>query len=208
MSMSTRWTIGVLVAVAVLVAALALALPGPAPAPPVPAARGGGTQQNLADLRRQADLPPCPAGAGAGPVALRGITLTCAADGSPVAVARMVTGRAVLLNLWAYWCEPCRTELPAIADYQQRVGTAVAVITVHQDPNQAAGLQLLTDLGVRLPTLQDGDRQVAAALRVPNVMPASVLLRADGSVAATLPRAFANADEVAAAVDAKLGLPQ
>jgi hypothetical protein len=58
----------------------------------------------------------------------------------------------------------------------------------------------LAELGVRLPTLQDGRRLVAAALRVANVMPATVVLRPDGSVAHTLPRAFASADEIAAAV--------
>lgn len=53
---------------------------------------------------------------------------------------------------------------------------------------------------MRLPTFQDGDRRIAAALHVPNVMPATVVLRADGTVAAILPRAFTDADEIAAAV--------
>jgi hypothetical protein len=35
---------------------------------------------------------------------------------------------------------------------------------------------------------------------VPNVMPATVVLGSDGSVAQTLPRAFANADEIATAL--------
>jgi hypothetical protein len=53
---------------------------------------------------------------------------------------------------------------------------------------------------VHLPTLQDGRRLVAAALKVPNVMPATVVLRSDGSVAQILPRSFTSADEIAAAV--------
>jgi hypothetical protein len=53
---------------------------------------------------------------------------------------------------------------------------------------------------VRLPTLQDGDRRIAAALHVPNVMPATVVLRTDGTVADILPRAFASADEIEGAV--------
>lgn len=74
------------------------------------------------------------------------------------------------------------------------------VLTVHQDENEAAALLRLTELGVRLPTLQDGRRRVAAALRIPNVMPATVVLAVDGSVTHVLPRAFASADEIAAAV--------
>jgi hypothetical protein len=41
---------------------------------------------------------------------------------------------------------------------------------------------------------------VAAALQVPNVVPATVVLDSDGSVAKTLPRAFASADEISSAV--------
>jgi thiol-disulfide isomerase/thioredoxin len=128
------------------------------------------------------------------------VTAECAADGSVVDVGRALAGHRVVLNLWAYWCAPCAAELPAMAEYQRRAGTDVMVVTVHQDENESAGLLRLAELGVRLPTLQDGSRRVAAALRVPNVMPATVVLRSDGSVAHTLPRAFANADEIAAAL--------
>jgi hypothetical protein len=76
----------------------------------------------------------------------------------------------------------------------------VLVVTVHQDVNETAALLRLAELDVRLPTLQDGRRRVAAALAVANVMPATVVLRPDGSVAETLPRAFASADEIAAAL--------
>jgi thiol-disulfide isomerase/thioredoxin len=206
MSTSTRWTIAVLAVVAMLIVALAYQLRSPTPAPRSPEAAD--TNAALPGLRQRAELPPCPSGTGAGPGTLRGITVPCAADGTDVDAARVVAGRVVLLNLWAYWCVPCRAELPAMAEYQRRVGPDVTVVTVHQDDNQAAALQLLAELGVRLPTLQDGGRRIAAALRVPNVMPATVLLRADGSVAATLPRAFASADEIAAAVDEKLGVRQ
>ncbi len=167
--------------------------------------RDADTPEALAAPRARAALPPCPGpGQGDGPAALRGITLECAGDGKPVDVARALAGRTVVLNLWAYWCGPCADELPAMAEYQRRVGDDVLVVTVHQDENETAALVRLAELGVRLPTLQDGRRLIAAALRVPNVMPATVVLRADGSVAGTLPRSFASADEIAAAVDEKI----
>lgn len=167
--------------------------------------RDADTPEALAAPRARAALPPCPGpGQGNGPAALRGITLECAGDGKPVDVARALAGRTVVLNLWAYWCGPCADELPAMAEYQRRVGDDVLVVTVHQDENETAALVRLAELGVRLPSLQDGRRLIAAALRVPNVMPATVVLRADGSVAGTLPRSFASADEIAAAVDEKI----
>ncbi|WP_431234038.1 TlpA family protein disulfide reductase [Mycolicibacterium psychrotolerans] len=208
MTTSTRWTLVVLAVAAALIAAFALELgdtpsgPGGSPGTQVSRThRDADTPEALAEPRRRADLPPCPAAAdNPGPKELRGIVVECAADGAQVDVARALAGRTVVLNLWAYWCGPCAEELPAMADYQRRVGPDVAVVTVHQDENETAGLLRLAELGVRLPTLQDGQRRIAAALGVPNVMPATVILRADGSVAKILPQAFTSADEIAAAV--------
>jgi thiol-disulfide isomerase/thioredoxin len=212
MSVSTRWTIAVMVVVVALGAALWAQLgddgsqtgsTGPASARD---RRDADTAEALAGPRARADLDPCPSpGAGPGPEALRGITLECAGDGSSVDVAKAVGGRVTVLNLWAYWCAPCAEELPAMAEYQRRVGPDVTVLTVHQDENETAALLRLAELGVRLPTLQDGRRLIAAALKVPNVMPATVVLRKDGSVAEILPRSFANADEIAAAVGPEVG---
>jgi len=169
--------------------------------------RDADTAEALSGPRARAALPPCPTpGAGAGPQALRGVTVECAADGSPVDVAAAVAGRPVLLNLWAYWCAPCADELPALAEYQRRMGSKVTVLTVHQDENETAGLLRLAQLGVKLPMLQDGRRAVAAALRVPNVMPATVVLRSDGTVAQIMPRPFTSADDIAGAVNAQLGV--
>ncbi|HET7073291.1 MAG TPA: TlpA disulfide reductase family protein [Mycobacterium sp.] len=213
MTPTTRWTIAILAVVAALTAALVAELRDDSAttstvatdqAPAAREHRDADTPAALAGPRQRADLPPCPAAApgfsGPGAAALQGVTAECAADGSVVDVARALAGRRVVLNLWAYWCAPCTAELPAMADYQRRVGPDVMVVTVHQDENETAALLRLAELGVRLPTLQDGRRLIPAALRVPNVVPATLVLRPDGSVAQTLLRDFASADEIAAAV--------
>jgi thiol-disulfide isomerase/thioredoxin len=213
MSTSTRWTIAVMVVVVALGVALWTQLGddtwqtgslGPGQARD---RRDADTAEALVGSRARADLSPCPpAGTGTGPEELHEIILECAGDGASVDVAKIVAGRTTVLNLWAYWCAPCAEELPAMAEYQRRAGPDVTVLTVHQDENEAAALLRLAELGVRLPTLQDGRRLIAAAFRVPNVMPATVVLRADGSVAEVRPRSFASADEIAAAVDPKIGV--
>ena len=212
MSTSTRWTMAVLAVFAALVVALTLQITdGTGPSADGPAVqaerthRDVDTPEELAGPRKRADLPPCPAdGADAGPVALRGVVVECASDGAAVEVARALAGRTVVLNLWAYWCAPCADELPALEQYQRQAGDTVTVVTVHQDENEAAALLRMAELGVRLPVLQDGRHSIGAALGVPNVMPATVVLRQDGSVAEILPRAFTSADEIAAAVDSAL----
>lgn len=202
-----RWTLAMLAVVGVLIATLLMSMRHTAQVPGAePAAgrehRDADSPAALVEPRRRAHLPPCPAGLGGpGPAALRGVEVECASDGTRVDVAGALAGRRVVLNLWAYWCGPCRDELPALADYQRRAGPAVTVLTVHQDENETAALLRLAELGVALPTLQDGQRRIAAALGVPNVMPTTVVLAADGTVAHVLPRAFASAEEIAAAVE-------
>jgi thiol-disulfide isomerase/thioredoxin len=212
LSGTARWTIAVLVVAAALVVALVAQLrdnPAPSSLNPAPAQRehrDADTPEALAGPRLRANLSPCPAaGSAAGAGSLRAVVVECAADGTVVDVAKALAGRRVVLNLWAYWCVPCTAELPAMAEYQRLVGSDVTVVTVHQDENETAALLRLAELGVRLPTLQDGSRRVAAALRVANVMPATVVLRPDGSVAQILPRAFASAEEIAAAVGNEAG---
>jgi thiol-disulfide isomerase/thioredoxin len=210
MRTSTAWTLVVLAILGALAVALVSELTDrPSPSTQSSAAprthRDADTPEALAEPRRRAALPPCPVGAGGpGPQGLRDVVVECAADGSDVDVGAALAGRPVVLNLWAYWCGPCADELPALQEYQRRVGESVEVVTVHQDENETAGLLRMAELGVRLPVLQDGRRSIAAALGVPNVMPATVVLRRDGSVAKVLPQPFTSADEVAAAVDTAL----
>ncbi|MUL64777.1 hypothetical protein BOO86_09920 [Mycobacterium sp. CBMA 234] len=218
MSRATRWTVVVLAVFVVLGVALWRQLgddqPGGGQLPwgqqsPARAHRDADTPAALAGPRAKAALPPCPAPlaqAPAGPQALQGISLDCAGDGSSVDLAKALAGRAVVLNLWAYWCGPCADELPKLAEYQRRMGDKVTVLAVHQDENETAGLLRLAELGVKLPMLQDGRRLVVAAVHAPNVVPTTVVLRPDGSVAQVLPRPFTSVDDIAAAVNPQLGV--
>lgn len=54
-------------------------------------------------------------------------------DGTRLTLADF-RGRAVLLNLWATWCAPCRAEMPALDRLQQQMGGEnFEVVTVNID---------------------------------------------------------------------------
>ncbi len=59
-------------------------------------------------------------------------------------------GRTVLLNVWATWCVPCRTEMPALAALQNKLGSdrfeVVAVNIDTRDPDKPKAW--LHDVGV------------------------------------------------------------
>ncbi|WP_308163140.1 TlpA family protein disulfide reductase [Nocardia alni] len=152
-----------------------------------------------------ADCPrPAPGALARGPLA--GITLDCLADGRPVDLAAALAGRPALINLWAYWCQPCAHELPALQQYADRAGPALTVLTVHSDPAEAKALARLQDLDVHLPGVQDGASRVHAVVGAPAVLPVSVLVRADGSIAQLVVRPFDSVGDIAQTVADELGV--
>jgi thiol-disulfide isomerase/thioredoxin len=111
--------------------------------------------------------------------ALPSVTLDCMADGTRVATAQ-IKGPAVV-NLWASWCAPCRSELPAF----QRLGEAAAgrihVVGVDTRDDRAAAIDLADQLGLTFPSLADPEQKVLAGLARPG-LPVTAFVDAGGKV--------------------------
>jgi len=89
-------------------------------------------------------------------------------------------GRAVLLNFWASWCEPCRAEMPTlqqIADFYGSDKLLVLAINFKEHPTRA--IQFAASTGLSLPVLLDPQGQTARAWGV-KVFPTTVLVDRQG----------------------------
>jgi peroxiredoxin len=73
-------------------------------------------------------------------------------------------GQAVMINIWASWCPPCREEMPAIQkvyeNYKDQGLVVLAVNTTNQD-TEAAAAAFVEEFGLTFPIPLDRDGTVS-----------------------------------------------
>jgi cytochrome c biogenesis protein CcmG/thiol:disulfide interchange protein DsbE len=84
-------------------------------------------------------------------------------DGSTITLSAL-RGQAVLVNLWASWCGPCQSEMPAMQriyeEYRDDGFTILAINTTYQD-NPADIAAFVQNHDITFPILLDRDRTVS-----------------------------------------------
>lgn len=120
-------------------------------------------------------------------------------------------GRVVVLNAWAMWCAPCRTEMPTLAALARAYeGREVIVLTVDvdHDPAQVAAAGPFLEQNAPLPFYRDPKFQLPFELPGKGGMPQTVLLDRQGRIRAHLAGgADWSSPEARAVVDALLAEP-
>lgn len=88
-------------------------------------------------------------------------------------------GRALALNFWASWCEPCRTEMPALQTMADLYADKLTVVALNYKERPATVTRFTRSTGLTLPVLLDPAGEIAAALGI-KVYPTTVLCGSDG----------------------------
>ena len=106
---------------------------------------------------------------------------TVSLDGDSVSLAAQ-RGKVVLLNVWATWCHPCRTEIPELraihAKYQAQ-GLELIGVSVDTDGTDDAIRTFMRDFKMTFPIWRDPDERVSTQFLVVGV-PATFLIDREG----------------------------
>lgn len=103
-------------------------------------------------------------------------------DGSKLDVATM-RDKVVLLNLWATWCGPCRTEIPELEMIHQKYaarGFQVVGVSVDESGAQAVK-EFVDEQKVTYPIALDPEGKLASIFQT-SVLPTSVLIDRNGRI--------------------------
>jgi len=131
-------------------------------------------------------------------------------DGADATFARF-RGKVVVVNLWAMWCAPCRTEMPTLARLDEAYPDdqlVVLPINVDATADGLADARSFIDVHEPLPLYSDTKFQLPFLLPQQEKMPQTVLLDRRGRIRASFAgEADWASPEARALIDALLAEP-
>ena len=127
------------------------------------------------------------AGIGGGPAMLAGTParsyVVSDLSGKPDALERY-RGRVVLLNLWASWCAPCRSETPSLERlYEADRSHGFVVVGIDEGESRRVAAAFAREMSLRYPILVDSDQLYGRAYASIG-LPTSVVVDRNGRIVA------------------------
>jgi cytochrome c biogenesis protein CcmG/thiol:disulfide interchange protein DsbE len=100
-------------------------------------------------------------------------------EGAPLRLAKF-KGRALVLNFFASWCDPCREEMPLINELAAKANeNGYAVLGIAVQDRRASVMEFAKEMKTVFPLALDLDNKVQRAYRVLGP-PATFFLDANG----------------------------
>jgi thiol-disulfide isomerase/thioredoxin len=91
-------------------------------------------------------------------------------------------GHPVVVNKWASWCRPCRSEFPHFQEQSVRLSKRVAFIGVNSNDNDGDARAFLEEYPVPYPSYRDPDLKIADDFKSPQFFPTTAFYDAKGKL--------------------------
>jgi len=113
-------------------------------------------------------------------------TLKSIPDGKDIQLSSL-RGKAVLVNFWATWCEPCKIEMPWLVDLQKKYGSdGLQIVGVAMDDTSEKTIaDFAKKMGVNYPVLK-GTENVGDMYGGIEGLPTSYFLDRSGRLVASI----------------------
>ncbi|MDQ2728825.1 MAG: TlpA family protein disulfide reductase [Actinomycetota bacterium] len=95
-------------------------------------------------------------------------------------------GRTVVVNFWASWCAPCRTEMPAFANLARQKARTVTFVGIDEEDSRNPALAFAATTGVTYPLASDPQATLTGRYRIVG-FPTTVIISASGQILANHP---------------------
>ncbi len=105
------------------------------------------------------------------------------AEGDTIRFREHYSGQVTLINIWATWCVPCRTEMPAIEALHQELGPrGLRVVAVSIDEGNGNDVRaFVKEYGLTFDILRDPAGRIQATYQTTGV-PETFLLDQEGVI--------------------------
>jgi len=119
-------------------------------------------------------------------------------------------GDTIVLNFWGSWCDPCRSEAPALGTLSRQLeskGVRFVGIDIRDEPDSA--LAFMQDFNVSYPSINDPSDEIALKFQStvpPADIPTTLIIDRNGRIAARIFGA-STYGELKGLVDEVAGLP-
>jgi cytochrome c biogenesis protein CcmG/thiol:disulfide interchange protein DsbE len=110
-------------------------------------------------------------------------------------------GHPVVVNKWASWCGPCRTELPYFARQTLRRGKRIAFMGANTNDTPGAARRFLTEVPLPFPSYADPNGDIARFFNGAIAFPSTAFYDRRGRLATVKQGVYASERELVADIE-------